>query len=179
MRFQKLLDLLTGRGVQTSKKVQRALLIIDMQKCFLDEHRPEEVALMISAQITLIRECKKQNVPIVVIEYAEDGNTIPELQIELLGYGNLHFVIKKNNDAFLGTGLRSALIEFGVEEIILAGVNASYCVLETARTAVKCNFRICTSEKLISDSPHNKRNDRSLWWYRENGELVLDLPQVA
>lgn len=179
MRFQKLLAFLTGKHITAREPAQKALLIIDMQEPFLREHQRDEVALMIQAQIELIRECKKQNVPIIVVEFAKHGNTIPELQAELSGYKNLHFVVKRSDDAFLGTALRSFLDDFGVEEVILAGVNASYCVFETAQSAVKYKFRIVTSERLISDSPRNKKKDKSLWWYRENGELVLDMPHVT
>lgn len=179
MWLSRLIAFLIGRETRANGQSQKALFIIDMQKEFLNEHHPDEVAQMISAQIELIRECKKRNVPIIVIEYKGSGSTIPELQAELSGYRNLYFIVKKNNNAFLGTALRSFLEELGVEEVILAGVNASYCVFETAQSAIKYGLRIITSEKLISDSPRNKRRDKSLWWYSRNGELSLDIPRIA
>ncbi|MFA6365368.1 MAG: cysteine hydrolase [Candidatus Paceibacterota bacterium] len=144
-----------------------AVLLIDMQEYFLDEAGKKAI---IPYQVAIIQECQDMGIPFIVLEYEDQGDTIPELQEKIEKLPNHHWIVKSNDSAFPGTNLDDLLKEQGVEKLLLMGVNACACVRDTARDAVRKGYEIITSDMLIAGCcPVCKEATQ---WFEENGEYL-------
>ena len=150
-------------------------ILIDMQKRFIKRLCSEERRKVIAGQIEMIRECAKQDVPLIVLEYYENGPTIDILAGEIRKVPRRHIMTKYHDNGFSGTELNSLLRELRAERLILMGINASCCVRDTANQAIKQHYKIITSDDLISDSLFSclgKDKD----WYVANGTFLPRRP---
>lgn len=188
----------------SSKKL--AVLLIDMHDSFLKEVAEEEKEKEIPYQLDVLDYCKDNNIPVIVLEYELYGETIRVLKKKVdslpvkeyitKSYDDGFFKLKPNikpfqsygrptklhDDDFLKTELEDKLRAYGVDSILLMGINASGCVLKTAESAVKLGFKIITSKDLIADpdwhvsgpllvTKEGKKgtSDNSAPWYKEHG----------
>lgn len=191
-----------------SKKL--AVLLIDMQDSFLKEVAEEEKRREIPYQLDVLDYCKDNNIPVIVLEYELYGETVPVLKKKVdslpvkeyitKSYDDGFFELKTTkrshtygriiklldekllDDDFLKTEVEDKLRAYGIDSILLMGINASGCVLRTAESAVKLGFKIITSKDLIadpewyvsgqfivtSDGKHGT-SDNSAPWYKEHG----------
>lgn len=187
-----------------SKKL--AVLLIDMHDSFLKEVAEEEREREIPYQLDVLNYCKDNNIPVIVLEYELYGETVPVLKKKVdslpvkeyitKSYDDGFFKLKPNikpfqsygrptklhDDDFLKTELEDKLRAYGVDSILLMGINASGCVLKTAKSAVKLGFKIITSKDLIADPDwhvtggiiitkegKHGTSDNSAPWYKEHG----------
>ncbi len=164
----------------SSKKL--AVLLIDMQDFFLKEVSEEEKKSEIPYQLEVLDYCKDNNIPVFVLEYLECGETTRILKEKVDSLPVKEYVTKSRNDGFFKTNLETKLRSYGIESILLIGVNASGCVKETAEGAIRAGFKIMTSKDLIADPEwyvteefiinknggHGK-SDNSAPWYKEYG----------
>lgn len=146
-----------------------AVVLVDMQREFVDSLEPKERKRIIPAQKKILKSCAKKDIPLVVIEYSSFGETIKELQEHIKKIATVRTIIKAVNDGFARTDLNATLREFGVREIFFMGVNASVCVLETAKSALEEGYKIVSAESVIADSHWVSDFDKSKRWYLENG----------
>lgn len=154
-----------SNGEDAPKDSPVAVLIIDMQKVFLEDIDGKERRRLIESQAEILNYCAEHDIPIVVVEYRGCGKTIRELKRRIKKVPRQEFVTKNVNNGFRNPELEEALKTWGVKKIILMGVNASACVIETAEGAIKKGFQIATSECLIADEG---KTDKSLPWYKKN-----------
>lgn len=112
----------------TSMNGENVLVVIDMQPFFKSVTKK-----VVSNVLKLIREFKKQNNFIFVLEYNECGETHPSIVKELNGYDNVQFVVKKKEDGSLPLikamkikNPKRTKMEFNV-----CGVNTDACVADT------------------------------------------------
>lgn len=157
-----------------------AVLLIDMQWSFVRALQEKDRERIVSHQIEIIRCCARETIPLFVCEYRTDnesagitfGRTIPELEneIELLKPRQVKRINKYCNSAFVKTSLLKILKQRKITDLFLMGINADYCVQETAIDAREAGFSVATSEGVIAtSSPHF---DLTVRWYRKNGMLV-------
>lgn len=128
-----------------------AVIVIDMQERYLKD-LPQREAL-IDNQLEVLRCAEECHVPVVVVEYYGKGPTIPRLQEALARLSQkklLRKIIKSDNNAFKGTSLAQTLEELGVQHLLLMGVRACSCVLETARNALSLGFNVIATKTLIA-----------------------------
>lgn len=161
------------------EKGKVAVLLIDMQPHFIIELPEGEKERIVSSQIEVIRRCGRERIPIFVIEYADEGDTIRELRREIRRARKATEIyrMKKTTDSAFSNGNLAALLRgLGIERLYLMGINAGACVKETAESAIACGFSIITSPEVISAASHHA-GDHSIPWYRKNGSLVT--PDIA
>ena len=164
----------------SSKKL--AVLLIDMQDSFLEEILEEEKKTEIPYQLEVLDYCKDNNIPVFVLEYFRFGETTRVLKEKVDSLPVKEYVTKHYDNGFIETDLEARLRKYGTETVLLMGVNASACVILTAKGALNAGFKIMTSKDLIADSDWHvteefiiKENgshgesDESVPWYKEHG----------
>ncbi|MEW6617634.1 MAG: isochorismatase family cysteine hydrolase [Patescibacteria group bacterium] len=155
------------------------VLLIDMQETYLDGEKRK----IIPNQISVIRACKQNNVPLIVIRFGGYGRIIPELRREIRKLRTVIRLTKWSNSTFETTRIAKILKKFKRKNLLLMGVNACACVLETAKDAVENGYTIITSDTLIagfsSDEYSTKYREAEEEWYLCNGQYFKKhLPQI-
>jgi len=145
-----------------------AVLLIDMQDYFLNEEKRK----LIPNQIAVIKECKKNDVPIVVLEYSGCGETTSELQKELKGVSNCHKLIKSSDSAFGSTRIDNLLRQLKAKTLLLMGINACACVLETGKDAVRNGYEVVTSDMIIGGYCPSCGKSNPDSWYEKNVKFL-------
>jgi len=141
------------RKLRTRKKQPHkvAALLVDMQRFFLRDLEVGVEASLIAAQKEIIRYCAQADIPLFVLEYNDEGRTIGELRHEIARVPQTKTIIKKHDDGFKRTALDECLQEFSITHLLLMGVNASFCVRDTARSALRRGYQIITADHLIAN----------------------------
>ncbi len=159
-----------------------AVLLIDMQPSFLGKISKKKKVGLVSRQIEVIRECARLDVPLIVLEYRNQGDTLIELMNEVRLVPRNQLIIKLYDDGFEGTDLNRILKGFSVKTLVLMGVNASYCVKKTALSAVGLGYKIITGDYLIDNTCRCCRHrEKDRGWYMTNGvfhEVPTSLPAM-
>jgi|SRR3989344_2650782 len=156
--------------MEAPKDEQIVALLIDMQPGFVERVTVANCEILIQNQLRIIRLCVIRNVPLIVIEYQGHGETIPELLTAMQGVKRIMRVEKWNDNAFSNPELLKHLQELEADTLLLTGINASYCVLDTAAAAVLHGYKILTADRLIENGSHQP-SDKALDWYKANGTL--------
>jgi len=153
-----------------------AVLLIDMQDYFINSR--EERQALIPKQVGVIKFCQKNDVPIVVIEYSNFGQTTKRLvdATKRLSPENVYRVIKSSEDAFAETGLQDLLQGRGVKYLLVMGVSTCACVYQTAFHAFQAGFKIITSRDLIEG--YREQYKQRILWYGENGPCYDNYKQL-
>jgi len=155
-----------------------AALLIDMQPEFVGsvmDLDKEDAQKTILNQTDILRYFASKNLPVVGLEYKpkegeEHEETIPNLKIELDSVPRHEYIIKPYNNGFYGTNLNQVLSNWGIDVLLLMGVNSSACVIKTASGALKHNLTIMASTNLMANGwliPNPRKEDIN--WYKENG----------
>lgn len=151
-----------------------AVLLIDMQPCFVDVLRTGAAQRIIPAQIEVIKLCAQFDIPLIILEYLYHGKTIPKLQKWIKKVPRTIIVEKWNDDGFQETNLLEELQKLKIESLLLMGINADHCVRDTSISAINNKFQIITSQQLIAGQSHHSSND-SLDYYKKYGIVKKDI----
>lgn len=159
--------------------MSHGLLIVDMQIEFLSLIDKEERKELIDNTIKTIRHSEDNNIPVFFIEF---GNmeldyysyTLPEITKAAKDYQQF---TKYKNNAFEESGLNTLLNKRGIDNIILAGINADACVKKTAREALSNNYKIITSPYIIKD--FQTKPAYYLRWYENNTTLFYKHKELS
>ena len=112
------------------------LVVIDMQTGFTSSGHPK----LIQEVISLINDFKRRHQPIFLVEfrYSWYGKTHKSILDVLQGYKRLIRVYKYDNDGSIQVikAWKRAGLSLD-KEFLICGVNASYCVRETAEGILK------------------------------------------
>ena len=131
-----------------------ALLIIDMQDTYLNGVETEKLNKLVSAQLNFLFNPLIKNMDIFLIEYKNEGKTADYIMDSLKKIkSNIkdYTFQKESPNAFGNQDLYYALEQLKKKNLIVMGVNATGCVLETARNALYYKFKVFTSDDLIED----------------------------
>ena len=152
------------------KRDKLAVLLIDMQKYFLNVIPFFRKRKMISEQIKILQICAKYDILLVIIEMNRHGEeTVDVLKNETKKVPRVSAIRKENPSAFKNTKLNRYLKRRGIKNLILMGVYADECVKSTAMDAIKKHgFKIITSSGLITSY---MKSDTYENWFRENGQF--------
>ncbi|UOX35555.1 cysteine hydrolase [Flavobacterium sediminilitoris] len=141
------------------RKKNPALILIDVQKAFLDEeywggNRNNKNAEAICGQI--LNQWRKLNLPVFHIRHSST-NLNSKLHISNEGFQfNEHVtplknepIITKNvNSAFIGTDLKEQLDNLNINTLVIVGITTNHCVSTTTRMAGNFGYETY----LISDA---------------------------
>ncbi len=145
------------------------VVIIDMQPRYLADITTDSRDGIVAGIGDLTTLCKKHNLPIAVIEYADSGKTITAVRnlIKPVPNRNRRVITKYHCSGFQGTTLDRFLKLRDVDTIVIVGVHASYCIRETAVAAIEAGYRVTTAPDLIADN--SIASIKKMWsWYKEN-----------
>jgi nicotinamidase-related amidase len=156
-------------GIDTSRNLSPELvvLLIDMQKTFVNN---KEKKALIPRQIEILRACKNAGVPLIVVEYKDEGETLEPIKKEFAEFESIHKITKPLDDAFVGTMLEDLLQKIGAQKLLVMGVNACKCVYDTVSHAIQLGYEVALSNDLIAgycNGPGCEPEFRQDW-YRKN-----------
>lgn len=152
--------------------VYDVVILIDMQTTFVKNIREGVLPGLISTQTKVLQYCTKKDIPIAVLEHTYDnGKTIPELDVLLQRVPRTKTLLKNKDDGFIDTKLHEVLRSWKATRLLLMGINAEYCVLSTAMSAIRHGYKIITSPNLISGQNHHDPTDCT-GWYSDNGSVI-------
>ncbi len=143
-----------------------ALLIIDVQKEFLQEHQGtkvyEETLIFINATAKLFRQA---NLPVIIVKDIAEGDGpaydfVDELKTEPTDIE----IQKTEGNAFWKTNLDDILKEKNVDYVVLTGNAAEHCVLATYNGATERGYRPLMLQHGIFAT--HERGLMDLYWNR-------------
>ncbi len=165
--FQRPQQTLEQRVTEEKRIGNLAVLVIDMQEWFLQGIEYEEQHKEIPYQVEVLEYCKNNNIPVFVIEYKDCGPTVKIIKDKVDSLEKKTYITKPYDDGFIKTDLAEQLRKNKIDTVLLMGINASACVLNTAAGAVIAGFKVMTSKDLISD-PKSYDSNESIGWYETN-----------
>lgn len=149
---------------------QTAVVIIDMQNAyFANEALKKRQAALVTACNQLIEVAKAGDLPVFMVrtEHNRDRSTWTlnmladrqgylytdtdeaKLVPELITEGTIPLV-KTRDSAFFATPLELMLRNYGVSQLILAGVSTHTCVAQTAADAYAANFAVSLATDAVA-----------------------------
>lgn len=161
----------TDQEYKKSLSPNTAVLLIDMQETFVKNMRIGRAPLIIERQIQILRHCAQVDIPVAVLEFSLKGRTISVLRKTLHTVPRVRVFKKRTDSGFENKNLKKQLEDWQVQNLILMGINAQFCVKATAQDALKNGFAISTSPDLISGQSNHAIHD-DIAWYRANGSLI-------
>ncbi len=168
---------------------KRCLVIIDLLNDYLDHWDADKVGRLVRNTNRLVRAFKRSHLPVIWVRQefrpdisdaflemrdkgiatAIEGTRGAQLHAELDWDPNDATIIKKRYSAFFKTIIEERLAEFGVDELVLCGVNTHACIRMTAIDAYQRDFRVVLAEECI-DSYDEEHARVSLDYM--NGKIV-------
>ncbi len=141
----------------------KVLLLIDLQTGF-DASYDKKLLKTVSNQI---KKARSENIPIISLEYINDGDLQPILQNELEGYNKKYTVEKRVNNG--GPEVVQVLEKLSILEadLYVCGVNTSACVISTIRW-------IQTESKHNINVIENGCNDQDRDWHKTYIERMIN-----
>lgn len=153
------------------RKNKVAVIIVDMQSYYVGELSEHDKNVIITEQIRLIEKSSQLGRPVIVLEMDTKSATITELKNKLADLEKHFEILKPDSDGFCNHELEFMLRRLSVTHLIITGINASFCVLATAKSALRLGFTVLTSQFLLADDPYYKAKNKSLHWYDCVGAL--------
>ena len=141
------------------KSKKPTLLLVDVQKAFLDKDYPgfkrnNADAELICGKILL--KWREKNLPIIHVRHSSsnidsklhESNPGFEFNDHVMPLDDEIVLTKNVNSAFIGTGLKSILDESKTEIIVIVGMTTNHCISTTTRMSGNLGY----DTYLISDS---------------------------
>ena len=136
-----------------------ALIIIDVQKAFLEKDYPGVKRNNINAELVcgnILNKWRKNDLNVIHVRHS---STNPESKLHKSKPGfefndyvkpkNTEIVLTKNvNSAFIGTGLDEILKNLNINTLVIVGMTTNHCISTTVRMAGNLGYETF----LISDS---------------------------
>ena len=155
-------------------QINLAAVIVDMQDSLLAQILQKDQ--LIQAQVDVLNSCARYDIPVAVLQYSSQGNTTAQIEAALENVPRKDYFWKQKNDGFSNNLFANKLRQWDVNALLFMGISASYCVQATAESALRNNYKIFTSEQLISDNSGLTASAKR--WYKENGIFVQDYKQI-
>ena len=191
---------LKGRG-------RPAVLVIDMQRDFVDEGAPIEcpgARAIVRHILDLTARARRNDVPVIYtqeahraakvdfgleLDYEEpehclEGSPGVELLPALRPQRGDHLIVKRRYSAFFATDLDLLLKGLGVDTLVLTGVATDVCVRATAQDAQQLNYRVvvvpeCVAGTSVDQHQAALRNIEYVFGYVEPLCAVMGLLDAA
>lgn len=165
-----------------------AVVIIDMQSSLIENVHPERLQVMLFAQESLLSVCKKNRIPVFVMETIGKGATIPETENALKGC-LVKKMVRKNENIFY-EGFDKILKRRGIRNLIMSGLYEGGCVYLASDEAKNRGYKVITSLDLMTNSEgakssyegsidqHNEELSGLGYWYEWNTKLLYSVNQL-
>lgn len=135
----------------------KALLVIDVQKGFLDENDYDPNYEVVDSVVKLAGKFKENDDKVVVLKHIDNdtdspiaagtkGADIPKAILEVTD----KVIEKRYPISFKETNLDEVLKENGIEELYITGFNMEFCILFTSITAADRGYDVTVIEDLCS-----------------------------
>jgi len=112
------------------------LLVIDFQERLLKHiHGSDDV---LRSAVKLIRACRVLGVPIILTEQIKLGETVREVK----GAAGVEPILKSSFSCVKCEQVRGSLEKIGPKMVILAGIEAHICILQTALDLLELGYRV-------------------------------------
>lgn len=140
-----------------------ALIIIDMQPQFVtrggndkDPANVNKVNDIIASQKKMIELAKKQNIPIIFLEYENFGETNSELKKATEGYDCVKYFTKTTDGMFESSNknekpLSDYLRSKNIGNLIITGANGGACVSQSISGSLENNYNVLAYTNGIAD----------------------------
>lgn len=112
------------------------LTVIDMQHKFKSARNIH----VIKACLNEIKHAKKQNLPIVIVEYSGYGKTIPSISNLLKDYNKVYHVVKSGIDG--ASEVYQKIRHINSNKIRMIGIETDFCVQYTAVSLRKRKYNV-------------------------------------
>jgi nicotinamidase-related amidase len=141
------------------KNTNPALLIVDVQKAFLDKDYPGLIRNNLDAEKTcglILNKWRELKLPVIHVRHSS-LNPNSKLHKSKLGFSFNDYVSPKNdepvltksvNSAFIGTNLEYLLTSQNIKTLIIVGMTTNHCISTTVRMSGNLGYETY----LISDS---------------------------
>ncbi len=144
--------------------MKTALLIIDVQHALCSgEHQAFDAERVIERINQVARKMREANMPVIVIQHEsltgslQHGTDGWQLEKSLEVLASDTFVRKTATDSFHQTNLQAILVQRGVEQLIICGLQSEFCVDTTTRRALALGYPVI----LVADG-HSTRDNNTL-----------------
>jgi len=149
-------------------------VVIDMQEKLLPHmHESEKVK---NNCITLVKGLKALNIPIVVTQqYTKGlGPTVTDMNEAI---GNFSYIEKSTFSCYRETDFIKVLNKSGKRNVIIMGIEAHVCVLQTTLDLLYNNFNpIVVTNAISSRNPEDKQV--ALWRMRDIGSIMTTYESI-
>ena len=142
-----------------------ALIIVDMQKWFLEDLKREEKRSLVNAVISILNASKIYNVPVATLEYYSKGPTIPEIRANIRT--DYCLFRKTMPNGFYKTRLKNQLTEWNTEHVYIIGGFGARCLTSTAKN-IPNGINVSTAADLVFDIPGEEKE--TIDWFVKNGK---------
>jgi nicotinamidase-related amidase len=173
-----------------------AVLLIDMQKYFIESLKQEEFnenMEVLKNQARFFKSIKEKKFPIFMIEYKNYGKTNKNIRKELENQ-EVTKLIKESDGGFERITFKGKLVPriekemlsqrhaLEVQEtkdilnLLLMGINRYGCVYQTGLEAQDRNYAIITCEELMNGKHHEFSKGKT--WFNEKTKLYKTLTEL-
>ncbi len=149
-------------------------LVIDMQEKLIPSIINSR--LLVQRSLQLLKGLKLFTIPIVVTQQnTEDlGSTIPEINKAI---GNFSYIEKKTFSCYREPAFIKVLNRIGKRNVIMLGIEAHICILQTALDLLYNNFNPVIVNDCIGS---NRENDKevAVWRMRDVGSVITSSESI-
>lgn len=151
------------------------VVLVDMQNPYVKWISQSRIDKLVKNQTKVIGYYSKKDIPLAVLQIKNQGDTIDALKEPLANVKRRKTIWKCSDNGFNETNLAEILRAWKITHICLMGINASSCVLATAKGAVNKGFQVFTAEHIIAQ-PEEWGNDSVTEyreWFARNGGIYF------
>jgi len=145
-------------------------VVVDMQPYFLEEISSSDKSKLFIYQKKILEICAKRDYPIISLEFSPDryGKINEELKSIIKSAPRYNFLEKDIVNGF--SKIEEQIEKWDIDELCFMGIYASYCVKETASSAISKGKRILTTRELIANRISKQEEfDACIPWFQKNG----------
>ena len=159
------------------EKKNAILVMIDLQGALVKAMASEIVTRVIRNSQILIAFAREMGIPILVTEQYPKGlgETIPEMKKELEGIAPIE---KMSFSCCQMDSFKGQLENSGRKEVILCGIEAHVCVLQTAAELLQQGYGV----HVVADAVCSRRKldwETGLRWMEKKGAMILTTEIIA
>lgn len=164
----------TSFSAYAAEVTHTAVVLVDMQDSFLLEsssYASKAKSELFNETLELLSWARREAVPVLQFEFKGFGATTEKLQTYLNQMNEVKKILKDNNNGFTGVSENESvetLRKWGVNKIILGGVNGSYCIRDTATGALQNHFSVWTSSTLTANFTSPIEYPVKNWWIKSD-----------
>ena len=149
-------------------------LVIDMQEKLVPAI--EDSKMLVKRSLFLLKGLKLFEVPIVVTQQNTKslGSTIPEINKAI---GNFSYIEKKTFSCYREPAFIKVLNRIGKRNVIMIGIEAHICILQTALDLLYNNFNpVIVNDCIGSGRNHDK--EVAVWRMRDVGSVITSSESI-